>query len=369
MAPVVALAPQTVITSVAKRHSDYPRLLGIDDPEEEQALYRQLRKLGLSEAELLAFQLRCDRKLAAYRPADPRFWRRYLALLDQLGKPGPLSLEGDAGQQLLDALRRCQNDVHLDLLADLQCRHSQFALPAWLETEFRQSLTQYLTQHSLVGSDLDPEQRKLVRQQRGGRATAQVLAYLDGQVSLEAVQQYLADTLSAKLDVGLSQYLFTLLDDERSKRLITLLLNHDCSALKLLGRGVLESIYVRRLLKAGTVPMEARWQDPEIGHDSISDPTVGWALHEKAALWALEMLQRLAVPAGLRIALALDYPLVDYLREQGSLGPLPLLEPYLSGEQRLALLQLLGACPGISSLLDDPSIEVRSQAKRLLDKE
>lgn len=356
---LVELAPQVLIGGVAKD------CCGEDEtaPGQEQSLYRMLGKLGLGELELQVFALCHDRQLACERAADPLYWRRYLAGLAQLGQGlaegGPALLADEAGLALVAALRRRQDGSHLQLLADLQCCYPERPLPDWLDAEFRQVLGSYLARHC------QPQQVPNL-----GQIESQVLAYLDGQQPLAPVQQLLAEALKPKLEAGFDPFLFILLEDAKSERLLTLLLNHDSESAKhFLHRGRLERRYVHQLLLSGTVAMAERWQHPAIGHARHSDPALGRALLEKSALWALAMLQRLPVPAGLAIALALDYPLTDHLRDQAQKGPLPNLVPFLGTEQRLALVQLLGACPGIRSLADDPSIEVRSRVQRLLEKD
>ncbi|USD38339.1 hypothetical protein [Ferrimonas sp. SCSIO 43195] len=384
---LLTLAPQKVIGLLSKPHSDYPLYQGINDVEAEHTLHRQLSKCGVSDCELEVFRLCSDQQLACYRPADARFWQRYVAMLDHYGeaRPDDSSMLGASAwnqyQQMLQVLRRREDRERLQFYQDLMSRHPEAVLPQWLEEEFTQALNGYLISNTEVEEDLDWLEQPARRRQIANDTAVEVLAYLNGDRERQQVQAKLAATLSRELNartdaesrLGPQFYLWGLLDQDRSDRLLTLLLNHHVSALKLLAPEPLTDLYVAQLIRQGELPLEQRWQHPQVGHITIRDPQARKALIHRAAEWALQRLSTLDIPEGVRVAFAFQYQVDDYLKTIASQQALPPMSPYLCGKDRLALAERLGQLghsrPGIKGLLQDTSVRVRALAQRLLDKE
>lgn len=384
------LAPQKVIRQVLKLYSDYPLYQGIDDPALENTLHNQLTKSGVSEAELDVFQLCSDAKVAGYRPADERYWQRYVGQLDHFGEidPEDRSMLGAGARRqyadMLEALRKREDRDRIRFFTDLRSRHPDAPLPDWLEADFEQALTEYLVANSKVDKGLEWDQIGPAKRKVGEETATQVLAYLNASEPMpdrKAVQTRLKKTLDQQLSsdtteetlAGPQFYLWSLLDEERSNRLLTLMLNHSRTGLKMLDWQALHPTYVHHLIKSGELAMEERWQHEIAGHNSISDPDGSQELYRRAAAWALKKLEPLNIPDALRLAFAFENGVTDYLFERANQGPLPDLSKALNGKDRQRLVELLGprseACgPGLTSLMNDSSKAVAALVKRYLNK-
>ena len=387
---MLELAPQKVIRQVLKLHSNYPLYQGIDDPALENTLHNQLTKSGVREAELDTFQLCNDANVAGYRPADERYWQRYVGQLDHFGEidPEDRSMLGASARQqyagMLEELRKRQDRDRIRFFTDLRSRHPLAPLPDWLEADFEQALTEYLVANSKVDKGLEWDQVGPAKRKVGEETAVQFLAYLNASEPApdrKVIQARLKKTLEQKLSsdttektlAGPQFYLWSLLDEERSNRLLTLMLNHSRTGLKMLDWQALHPIYVHHLIQSGELAMEERWHHEIVGHNSISDPDVSQELYRRAAAWALQKLQPLDIPEAIRLAFALENGVNDYLFERASQGPLPDLSKALNGKDRQRLVELLGtnseaSKPGLTSLLKDSSKAVSALVSRLLSK-
>ncbi|SFM69892.1 hypothetical protein [Marinobacter zhejiangensis] len=384
------LAPQKVIRQILKLHSNYPLYQGIDDPALENTLHNQLTKSGVREAELDVFQLCSDAQVAGYRPANERYWQRYVGQLDHFGEidPEDRSMLGASARRqyadMLEALRKREDRDRIRFFTDLRSRHPDAPLPDWLEADFEQALTEYLVANSKVDKGLEWDQVGPAKRKVGEETAAQVLAYLNASEpspDRKAIQTRLKKTLDQQLSsdttaetlAGPQFYLWGLLDEVRSNRLLTLMLNHSRTGLKMLDWQALHPTYVHHLIQSSELTMEERWHHEIVGHNSISDPDVSQELYRRAAAWALQKLEPLDIPDALRLAFAFENGMTDYLFERASQGPLPDLSKALNGKDRQRLAELLGtrseACePGLASLLKDSSRAVAALASRYLSK-
>ncbi len=106
----LTLDPLQLIEKVYYCWADYAFYPAIDDEHIEAELRQNLLKLGVSEPQLDAHTLLTEQQVAAYRPADKRFWQGYITRLKQFAEADPEdnSMIGrrlwQQQQQLLQAL-------------------------------------------------------------------------------------------------------------------------------------------------------------------------------------------------------------------------------------------------------------------------
>ncbi|PTY38402.1 hypothetical protein BGP77_11865 [Saccharospirillum sp. MSK14-1] len=386
------LAPQRMLRKTLRIHSQYPLLHGIDDEVLEHQLYQQLEACGVDEAQLAVFEVISDQRVSHYRPAHPRFWQRYIAKLDHFAEVelnGGGMLAAHARKQylaFLDALQRREDCDRIQFCIDLQSRHAatdpgnELHLPDWLDSDFEQALTHYLIDHSVVDDNLDWDEIYPARQKVGLETAQRVLAYLnepadnpDRSELQHFLAKHLAQDLSSRTNtetlLGPQYYLWTLLDERRSNRLVTLMLNHGRRGLKLLERQPMEPAYVAAQITSGNVEMEQRWSHPVMGHDSIRDPDVSAQLQSDTAAWVLGKIDHLDIPPAMRVALAVDYDVFPYLSDWASKDAFPPLDKVLNAKNRQRLVSWLAEDaerhrPGLESLKSDRSRAVGAVVAR-----
>lgn len=379
---LLAVAPQAVIKQVIKTYSDYPLYHAINDESLEHEVYQQLEKTGANSADLEVFQLLSDASVGGYRPAHSRFWQHYVGMLDHFADIDPDSnsmMEAAARKQyaaFITALQKRSEAERIQFYLDLKSRHQETGLEhalnlPWddIKRSFEQSLTSYLMLHSKVDSSLDWEEETAAKRQQGQELAALVLAYLNAEEKPD--RKALQKTLKSKLEQRLSSssagdnvagpqpYIWALLADEQSNRLLELMLSHSARGLKMIEQ--LESAYVADQISSGKLPMSERQSHDIIGNGRHADYDASLQLRQQVTLWALERLENLDVPKASLIAFAYDNGALDYISAQASQGPLPKLDKVVGSKDRQQLAQWLAStdavkhAPGLQSMQKDSS--------------
>ncbi|EKE76605.1 hypothetical protein [Gallaecimonas xiamenensis] len=327
----LTLAPQRLINRIFYLRGNYHHYAAIDDIDQERRLCQQLLALGVAQLQLDAFMLLCDQRVARYRPADPRFWRRYQARLAQFAQ------STDAERQALQGvLAYCHEDQYLAFLADLACCHPELELP--LAPLFEASL-----ERQLADAFPDPVAHKLYRQLLDYLATGQGLEALSpkalGLPRLQGWDPY-ADQ-SGK--VGPVDFLW-LLPKEQGQRLALFLAQLGKRGLHWLGCSWVKEAYVRACIQGGQLTFAERWQHPALGHNPISDPDLGLALLAAKDAWALQWLDSQGVAAQSLVYYAVHEGrnCGPFLQQLAKAQRLPDMKGWLTSAQRAKLATLLG---------------------------
>ncbi len=283
-----ALAPQRVIGRIFYYESDYNSYPAINDVAQEYQLHEQLSALGVAEAQLQTFELMLDQRIAGYRPADPRFYQRYLTSIEQFATAdaNDTSMIGShqwrQRQQLIEQLNYCHELQQLQFYADVQLTYPDCELP--IIALFNQSLL-----HSLEAF-LDNQQQALsvVEKLQAYLQSGENLAELSpSALKLPKLQGW--DPYSDYRKTGPADFVW-LLPEPQAIRLVQFFTQLGRRGLHWLSIPSVKTAYVHSLIRAGKLTLAERWTDPQVGHNTISDPDVGLPLLAAKDNWALNWM-------------------------------------------------------------------------------
>ncbi len=272
------LAPQRVINRIFYFYGDYHFYAAIDDVTVEQQLEEQLLSLGVEASQLQAFQLLCDQQVAGYRPADKRFWQRYLDHIEYFAKAdaNDNSMLGtkqwNDHQQLLDALQYSNELPMLQFISDTHTCYPESQLP--IDELFELSLARSLsTQFDNTPQLIEKLQRYLCNGERVDELSVELQGW----------------NIKSRYQFCPADFIW-LLPEAQAIHLARLFAQLDNQKLSWLDIPSVEKAYINHLIQRGEITMSDRWSDPKVGHNRISDPATGMALLSAKDNWAQDWL-------------------------------------------------------------------------------
>ncbi|GIU27696.1 hypothetical protein L2719_12830 [Shewanella schlegeliana] len=366
----LAIAPQRAINRIVKFKADYPLYAAIDAQDTEAALFDLVQQHGVSEAMLEAFTLMTDQQVADYRPADPRFARRYAdkvaqyAALDSadtsmIGRQQLLQFEA-----LLQQLEYCREDQVLAFFQHLKAVNPSVVLP--IMPMFEAALLNTLKE------DFDDASAQTV--------SDKLMAYLG---SGEGLQELSPQALKLPKLQGWNPYpmyrgkvgpadFVWLLPSDMAGRLTLFLAQLGKRGLHWLGRCSVEEAYVASRIQSGKITMAERWSHGEVGNERHRDSDIGDALDVAKQGWALNWLDKAGVPEAALVYFAVHegYEQQEFVRRLAAENRLPDMQDWLTANERVQLLEMLQGAESLTdataqSFLQDCSSAVKQLANKL----
>ncbi|QWL06759.1 hypothetical protein JV202_03415 [Shewanella algae] len=367
----LTLDPLQLIEKVYYCWADYAFYQAIDDEHIEAELRQNLLKLGVSEAQLDAHCLLTEQQVAAYRPADKRFWQSYITRLSRFAEAAPEdnSMIGrrlwQQQQQLLQALDSGRELPRLSFFGHLKANFPETPLPQAFFELFDLCLRQ-----SFSKSFPEEQAQNLCRQLKAYLESGEGLEPLTPQTAAE-LQDWAPCRSDDPADAAeLSDFVW-LLPEAQGRGLALFLAGLGTQSLYWLHRPSVETAYVNHLIAEGGLSMAQRWEDQSIGHKRHSDYDTGLAFQSAKENWALGWLDSIGVAPQSTVYFAVSQgrapaPFLKHLADEGRL---PETSQLLTIDERVRLLKLL-AQAGVdaelfSSFLQDESAAVRQLAKDL----
>ncbi|ABZ75141.1 hypothetical protein Shal_0566 [Shewanella halifaxensis HAW-EB4] len=366
----LSIAPQRVINRIVKFKADYPLYAAINDQDTETALFNLLHQHGVSEAMLEAFTLMTDQQVADYRPADPRFARRYTDKVAQYAALDSADTSMIGRQQLkqfetlLQQLEYCREDQVLEFFQHVKAVNPEIELP--IMPMFEAALINTLKE------DFDDATAQTVYDK--------LMAYL---VSGEGLQELSPQALKlSKLQgwnpypmyrgkVGPADFVW-LLPSEMAEHLTLFLAQLGKRGLHWLGRCSVEEAYVTSRIQSGEITMAERWSHCEVGNERHGDCDMDSALDVAKQSWALNWLDRAGVPETSLVYFAVHegYEQQEFVLRLAAENRLPDMQDRLTANERVQLLEMLQGAESLTditaqSFLQDCSSAVKQLAGKL----
>ncbi|MGS0682165.1 hypothetical protein ACVBIL_13480 [Shewanella sp. 125m-7] len=366
----LSIAPQRVINRIVKFKADYSLYAAMDDQDAETALFDLLQQQGVSDAMQEAFTLMTDQRVADYRPANPRFARRYAEKVAQYAQLDSADTSMIGRQQLqqfevlLQQLEYCREDQALAFYQHLRAVNPNTVLP--IMPMFETALLNTLKE------DFDDATAHTVYDK--------VMAYLASGEGLEALSPQALKMPKLQgwnpypmhsSKVGPADFVW-LLPTEMAQRLALFLAQLGKRGLHWLGRSSVEEAYVASRIQSGEIEMAERWSHCEVGNERHADCDMGSSLDVAKQSWVLNWLDRAGVPETSLVYFAVHegYEQQAFVRMLAAENRLPDMQDWLTADERVQLLEMLQGAESLTdattqSFLQDCSSAVKQLANKL----